>query len=617
MSFKRTKSAKSLIILLAFLVAGNVQAQQYSAELDLSKVVNDQIEVKVNTPKVDGKNLLYVFPMIVPGTYDQSDYGRFISNFQAFDANGKKIKVKKNDVNSYKIKKASQVASVSYTVDDTWDSFKEPYIFQPGGVNFEAGKVFALNNFGLFGYFNGYNTIPYELKITKPAGFYGASSLDKSMSTPTMDVFFSENYVELVDQPILYSRPDTTSYTEGKAKIGISVYSPDNSITAAQIKEVVQPITQAASFVLGNIPTDEYWFLFYFFDMDDEVFKKGGYAYGALEHKKSSFYFVPQVSESNGGYDLNQVLKAVKNMAAHEFLHILSPLNLHSEEIAYFDFYETELSEHLWLYEGVTEYLSMKSQLISNIISMDEFNEEVQGKIKSATRYKDMSFTEMSKRITEPEIQKLYGNVYQKGALIAMILDIKIAENSNGKEDLIDLVLELIDEYGIEKPFKDSEIIDVIVEKTSPEVRELFEKYVIGPNPIPYNEYFNICGLEYVSQAGGDAYSFGDIDMKFDTENRVLNISPEDGNNIIKKPLSIKKLNGEELSFRTVRNLLLNPKTGNDLTIEHIVDGKTEEIVLKPQLGLGDNEYVVRKKEIIEPDELIIYNKLFTKGDRD
>jgi predicted metalloprotease with PDZ domain len=613
MHFKGLKQTYLLIAGTIFFGL-NSNAQQYTAEFDLTKVVNDQIAVKVTTPPVEGKNLLYVFPMVVPGTYDQSDYGRFISNFKAFDQNGKAVKVKKNDVNSYKIKKAESVASVSYLVDDTWDDFGKDYIFQPGGTNFQAEKQFSLNNFGLFGYFNGYNTMPYELRITKPTDFYGATSLDRSMTTPSLDVFIAENYVELVDQPILYNVPDTASYLEDGAKIGIAVYSPDKSMSAEKIKELVKPITKAASFVLGNIPTDEYWFLFYFFDFSDEVFLKGGGALGALEHKKSSFYFLPQASEGQMGQA--EVEEMIGSIAAHEFLHILSPLNLHSEEIAYFDFYETELSQHLWLYEGVTEYLSIKSRLISDLITIDQFAAEMKEKINQANQYSNVSFTELSKNIIEPKYNKEFGNVYAKGALLAMMLDIKIAQITQGKEDLIDLVLDLIEDYGIKKPFKDDELFDVITRKTAPEIGEFFKDYIIGSELIPYNEILNAAGLEYVTTPGEEVYSFGDLSLEFDAANNLLKVIPQPGNNVLKESISIKSLNGEALSFKLVRDLLLNPENNEPLTIEHVVAGVSKELVLTPQPAIGKDSLNIRKKEVLQSDELVLYNKLFTKGDR-
>lgn len=616
MILSKIKVTSYLLLFVCIIITVESKGQsQYSAELDITKIENDQISIEVKTPKIDEKNLLYVFPMIVPGTYDQSDYGRFISNFKAFDENGKKVKAKKNDVNSYKIKKADKVASVKYTVDDTWDAFGDNYIFQPGGVNFEAGKQFSFNNFGLFGYFNGYSNLPYQVTVHKPTDFYGATSLDKINSTPSKDVFMAENYVELVDQPIMYNVPDTATYYEDGAKIVIAVYSDGPTLSAQTIKETVMPITKATSFILGNIPTDEYWFLFYFFDLDDPVFRRGGGAMGALEHKKSSFYFLPNIPGANG-IDTASMINTISSVAAHEFLHILSPLNLHSEEIAYFDFYETELSKHLWLYEGVTEYLSIKSRLIGGLMSMEEFMAEMQGKIKQANRFKDVSFTEMSKNITTEENAKQYINVYMKGALIAMMLDIKIAKNTQGKEDLIDLVLELIDDYGIEKPFKDDEIIGVITDKTSPEIGAFFDKHVIGAEPIPYNEIMNEAGLEYVSQAVDDAYTFGEITPEFDSEKGLLYLNPSESNNIIKERIAVKELNGEELSFRAVQTLLMNPKTDAPLTIGHVKNGKLEELVVQPIMGTGNEEYVVKKKSIIEPDEITIYNKIFTKGNR-
>jgi predicted metalloprotease with PDZ domain len=41
----------------------------------------------------------------------------------------------------------------------------------------------------------------------------------------------------------------------------------------------------------------------------------------------------------------------------HEFFHIVTPLSIHSKEIQDFD-YNDKMSEHLWMYEGVTEYFA-------------------------------------------------------------------------------------------------------------------------------------------------------------------------------------------------------------------------------------------------------------------
>jgi len=520
-----SKSAFVLFLSMTLMISSLRAQQAYEAEIDLTAIKNDKLKVSVKLPSVNEKSASFIFPKIVPGTYDKADYGRFIEGFKAFDKKGRSLKVRKNDMNRYTIKKANKMASVSYRVNDSWDTPSENFIFQPAANNFEEGDEFVINSFGMFGYINGYtDDVPYQLNFTKPAGFYGASSLDKIESSATEDVFYAANYVELVDQPILYAMPDTASYFEDGARIGIAIHSPTDDITAELVRDWIRPVTKATSFVLGEIPTDEYWFIMHFFNWGDEVFRHGPPAFGALEHNKSSLYFLPTFL-SDEGVDLESVKGNIDQMATHEFLHILSPLNLHSEEIAYFDFYDTKISKHLWLYEGVTEYLSMKSRLIGGLMDIEEFGAEVVQKMKMAGNFKEMSFTEMSENIIDPVMQKEYMNVYMKGALIAMALDIKIAEESNGENDLIKLVLGLIKDYGMEKPFKDDELFDVIAERTAPGIRTFFRDHVEGAEPLPLTDLLNVCGMEHKISQGDAKLSFGPIRMQYDAESGYLNVS--------------------------------------------------------------------------------------------
>lgn len=610
----KTARMKVITILIALGILGsiNMTAQdRYEATMDISEITNDKIAISLQVPRVEEKNALFVFPKVVPGSYDKSDYGRFIENFRAFTSNGRKVRVKKNDVNSYRIKKASKVTMLKYLVNDTWDEPSSNFIFQPSGTNFVAEEEFVLNNFGLVGYFNGHSQqYPYRLNITHDPELYGATSLHRIQSTPTLDVFEAENYVELVDQPILYASPDTLSYYEGGAKIGIAVYSPADAINAELIKEWIQPITAAASFVLGNIPTDEYWFLLHFFDWDDPSFALGPGAFGALEHKKSSLYFVPTYSGFSGP-DMESVKSTIYSMATHEFLHILAPLNLHSEEIAYFDFYDTEMSKHLWLYEGVTEYLSIKSLLLGGVIELEDMTEEIISKMKSSARYANVPFTELSSNIIDPEMQKMFPNVYEKGALLALALDIKVAEITNGEVDLIDLVLDLIDTYGMGKPFKDDELFDVITAKVDPQLRSFFTDYIEQSNPLPLEELFSLAGMSLTEVTNPDKLTFGRIRISFDAETGLLIMSPGDGNTIFPGPLAIAELNGEEISFRLVRKYLTRPENDHPLTIGYIEKGALKTMTVTPVMGSGDQDYVLDVKENMSPSEELLFNKLF------
>jgi predicted metalloprotease with PDZ domain len=85
--------------------------------------------------------------------------------------------------------------------------------------------------------------------------------------------------------------------------------------------------------------------------------------------------------------------------------------------------------------------------------------------------------------------------VYEKGALIGMCIDIIIRDNSNGKRGLLDLMQQLSQEYGVNKPFNDEELFAKITALTYPEVGDFLQTYVAGPTPIPYEEYLGRVGI--------------------------------------------------------------------------------------------------------------------------
>ncbi|NDC83463.1 hypothetical protein EB093_07390, partial [bacterium] len=91
-----------------------------------------------------------------------------------------------------------------------------------------------------------------------------------------------------------------------------------------------------------------------------------GKGFGALEHGNSSVYFLPDLGEE-------MLVESVKDVAIHEFMHIITPLNLHSECIGNFNYENPKMSRHLWLYEGVTEYFAGLIQVRSGIISRSNY----------------------------------------------------------------------------------------------------------------------------------------------------------------------------------------------------------------------------------------------------
>jgi predicted metalloprotease with PDZ domain len=466
--------------------------QQIQVAINLNEIKNDQVLVTVNAPSITTDEITYHIPKTVPGTYSEDNYGRYIDDLKAYDAKGTLLVVKKIDVNSWSISKAKTLDKITYLVNDSFDTekgtkFGDEDIFSPAGSNIDAGKNIMLNTHCFVGYFSNFMSIPYKVTITHPATLWGSTSMTDLDASNTADTFITARYAELVENPIMYSKPDYTTFTVDGMEILISVYSPSGKVTAESIAPEMKTMMTAQKTFLGKInATKKYSVLLYLSTMEENDAK----GFGALEHPTATTVVLPEVMPKE------ELVKSMMDVVSHEFFHIVTPLSIHSKEIQYFDYNNPKMSEHLWMYEGVTEYFANLFQINQGLITEEDFYNRLSDQMERADAMNDtMSFTTMSANVLKQPYKDQYINVYQKGSLIGMCLDIIIREKSNGERGILDLMQKLSNEYGVSKPFNDNELFAKITALTYPEVGAFLATYVAGTTPIPYETYFAKVGV--------------------------------------------------------------------------------------------------------------------------
>ena len=212
-----------------------------------------------------------------------------------------------------------------------------------------------------------------------------------------------------------------------------------------------------------------------------------------MEHSLSSTYALP---------DNPQYLHFLKDIIAHEFMHILSPLHLHSDVLANFDYSDPVSNDmHVWLYEGVTEWVSYKMQLTSGLVSFEDYLNYLSEKINKSQDYRsDYSLVRISKEWSSDEGNKQYGNIYQLGALTAAMLDLKLLDLSDGKKGLREVYLELISSYGKDKPFDNNEFFDEFVQMTYPQIAQFIENHIKNNTAFNFQELLGVIGVTYIEQ---------------------------------------------------------------------------------------------------------------------
>ena len=459
--------------------------------IDLVNVSNDRVNVTINPGSFSKNNISFFIPKTVPGTYSEDNYGKYIEDLKAYDYQGNELLVTSIGANEWNISDATKLEKISYYVTDTYDTESElnDPVFSPAGTNILKDKNFVLNLHGFVGYFEGLKEVPYELIISSPSNLVPTTSLNKKpkVAESMTDTFVASRYFEVVDNPILYAKENTASFVINDITVNLSVYSPNDRYAATDLKESMERMMRAQKAFLGEIDgTKEYNILLYLSTLD----QNDASGFGALEHHTSTVVVLPEQMP------LEALEKAMIDVVSHEFFHIVTPLNVHSKEIQFFDFNDPKMSQHLWMYEGTTEYFANLFQIQQGLIDEADFFKRIVDKINNSKSYDDeMSFTTMSSNILENPYKGNYANVYEKGTLLNMSLDIRLRDLSNGEKGVLWLMKELSKKYDDDTPFEDDEIIDEIVAMTYPEIRSFFELYVKGNTPLDYDEILASVGL--------------------------------------------------------------------------------------------------------------------------
>ena len=482
---------KRLIRILPVLLLGwNLPAAaQLRYTVDLSDPATHRATITLEVDSLAAGDSIFQFAATAPGTYQTMNIGRFVRDLRATDARGRPVPVRQASTNAWVFSHPSRVRQVTYEVLDTWNTPVSDFpVYPMAGTAIEADHA-LLNAHALFGFPRGMQAQPVTVRFDAPPGW--------TVETPLREGpqgYEAESYDQAVDSPFLLgARLTTSTLTVGGVPVRIAVHSPSQGITAEELREAMRGTLTAAGRFLGRLPVDRYVFLFRFAP------RRENQAMGAWEHSYSSEYVLQDVAFSP------RVGRGVTEIAAHEFFHVVTPLNIHSEIVEHFNFQTPVPSRHVWLYEGVTEWASEKMQLDGGLISLEEYLGNVVEKMRTDRTQYDTTFSLRELALTSytEEGAEQYGNIYERGAVIAGLLDIRLLQLSGGEHGLRDLVLDLAREYGPRRPFPEDSLYAIIAARTSPQVLDFFARYVDAAQHPPLREYYGLLGIDLVEDENG------------------------------------------------------------------------------------------------------------------
>lgn len=490
---KRTLRNLSAVAAALFFSLSGLSQANYTYQLDLNKLDNGLMEVKLTTPAISEEEIDFLLPLAVPG-YPKTNlaFGPMVAELTAYDKWGMPLPAERIKPNRWRIRDAQGLQRIEYKVRNMWKYRQQNSVFLPVENFFIPGRAFMLNPGGLFGYVEGMEKLPFYIYIVRPKGLFASSGIKGMAAEGYRDAFSFPSYQELADYPILYTEQRPASFEVANTTVEIGVFSENDKVNPQRIQKVYQPLlAKLADYLGGSLPADKYAFLFFFYD-GEILFQE------SVEHGNSSAWVWPEKWDP-------KLLKAanleegLEKVDMHKFLHIYAPWNIHSEEFLQFDFDEPQKyrSCHQWFYQGATEYLFYHARVNQEMIPEKTFFWFVNDFLAAMKDFRsDVSLTDVSRR-TYTDLADQHMNLEFKGTIASLLLDIELRARSGGTHSLKKLVKGLAARYGRYKAFKDEELFGIIAEMTYPEIGQFLKDHVGGTKPLPINEIFNKVGMEY------------------------------------------------------------------------------------------------------------------------
>lgn len=446
------------------------QAHYVSVEMTIDGLKNPITDVKM--------------PVWTPGSYLVREFARNVEAFTA-EADGKAITVYKTNKNTWRIENgASTHIKINYKVYCYEISVRTSIV--------DASAAF-LSTSGLFMYPDGMLHEPATIHIVPLKDWKKVST---SLEPVNGDQFtlHSPDYDILFDSPIQVGNQDVFGFETGGVKYEVAMCGGGN-YDKDRIKHDFAKIIEEETAIFNENPNKRYVFIVH-------NYLRGG---GGLEHLSSTV-----LGATREGYTNEAAYHNFLGLAAHEHFHLWNVKRLRPVALGPFDYEKENYTTNLWIAEGFTTYYQSviirrtdlyPSQDFLNIMAADMSMVDNQPGTKVQS-LNDASFDAWIKYYRPNEnSNNSTMSYYNKGAVIAMLLDLEIIHNTQAVKSLDDVMKHGYNEFYKTKKrgYTDAEFKTTLESFTGSNLNDFYKKYVYGVDSIDYDKYLHYAGYKLVN----------------------------------------------------------------------------------------------------------------------
>ncbi|WP_242691812.1 M61 family metallopeptidase [Desertivirga arenae] len=456
------------------------QAHYIDVEMSIADLGRDFVDIKM--------------PVWAPGSYLVREFAKNVEGFSAADSKGNTLGFKKTNKNTWRVSlnNKSEI-KVNYRVYAFELSVRTSFV--------DASHAF-LSPTGVFMYVDGMIKEPSTVKI-RLAKNWAKVSTGLEPVKGKENTFLAPDFDILYDSPLEVGNQDVFEFTAAGVRHEVAMYGGGN-YDKARLSADMAKIVETETAVFGENPNKHYVFIVH-------NTSTGG---GGLEHLNSTVLGARRLSYADeAGY------KGFLGLVAHEYFHLWNVKRLRPQALGPFNYDQENYTTDLWISEGFTAYYDNLMLRRAGLYTPEKYLDVVNADINTVENQPGNRVQPVSEASFDAWI-KYYRphensrnstiSYYDKGAVLAMVLDLEILGSTKGKKGLDDVMKAMYDEYykKQKRGFTDAEFRAMAEKVAGKSLDKIYNDYVNGTQPISFNNYLGHAGLALVDDNKGRVQPF-------------------------------------------------------------------------------------------------------------
>jgi predicted metalloprotease with PDZ domain len=426
------------------------------------------VEITVDAP---GEAVVLGLPVWTPGSYLVREFARHVEGLTADDGDGRSLKAVRLDKHRFRVESAgARRVVVRYRVFAHELSVRTSHLDGTHGF---------FNGAGVLLYVEGRERERHELEVVPPPSWRVATALDVAPggSDPFAAGggrgpwrFTARDYDALVDAPVECGTHELVTFTALGKPHAIALWGRGR-VDLPRLADDARRIVEHFGGLMGGLPYPRYLFIVHLTPSSR----------GGLEHAASTTL---QVKRS--GFHPRDAYEDTLGLVAHEFFHVWNVKALRPAALLPYDYAREQYTRLLWWFEGVTSYYDELALVRAGIAPpkrlLKHLGEELTVLARTPGERK-MSLEEASLtawvKYYRPDENTVNSAVsyYQKGALVALALDLRLRRAGRSLDDLLRTLFERHAARGLPEHGVEAAVAELVGEGPA---RELFDRHVRG-----------------------------------------------------------------------------------------------------------------------------------------